>query len=193
MGTITLDRVIFEIYADELAESPRAWDNMGTLLCWHRRYQLGDRHDYPTPQDFERAIPVKSRITLPVFLFDHSGLTLSISSAKFRAVDPAGWDWGQVGWIYATNADIRREYSVRHMSRRVQERVLDVLCGEVETYNQYMNGEVYGFTITDRASGDVLDACAGFYGENPWTNGMADHLPTPYREEVLSYFHRGAA
>lgn len=30
------------LYYDEDAESPREWDNVGTMVCWHRRYTLGD-------------------------------------------------------------------------------------------------------------------------------------------------------
>jgi len=30
------------IYYDHDAESPRDWDNIGTMACWHRRYNLGD-------------------------------------------------------------------------------------------------------------------------------------------------------
>ena len=33
--TITLDY-------DEDAESSREWDNLFTMVCWHRRYNLGD-------------------------------------------------------------------------------------------------------------------------------------------------------
>ena len=30
------------IYYDEDAQSPRDWDNLGTMVCWHRRYDIGD-------------------------------------------------------------------------------------------------------------------------------------------------------
>lgn len=31
-----------KIYHDEDAESPRDWDNLGEMVCFHRRYNLGD-------------------------------------------------------------------------------------------------------------------------------------------------------
>ena len=30
------------IEQDELLEDPRSWDNLGTMLCRNRHYQLGD-------------------------------------------------------------------------------------------------------------------------------------------------------
>jgi len=193
MGTITLDRVIFEISPDEMADNPRHWDNLGTMVCWHRRYRLGDQHTYATPQAFAEAIPPDEIITLPLYLFDHSGLALSTSSESFRACDPVGWDWGQVGYIYVSLTDVRREYSVKRISRQLRTRVLSVLRCEVEVYDMYLRGEVYAYTLTDRQTGEILDSCCGFFGDNPQTNGMADYLPDQYRDTILSYFHRGAA
>lgn len=31
-----------KIYLDDAPESPREWDNLGTMLCSHKRYNLGD-------------------------------------------------------------------------------------------------------------------------------------------------------
>lgn len=33
-------------------ESPREWENMGTMVCWSRRYNLGDSHNYSEPREF---------------------------------------------------------------------------------------------------------------------------------------------
>lgn len=32
----------YETTYDTYPESPRNWDNLGTMVCWHRRYTLGD-------------------------------------------------------------------------------------------------------------------------------------------------------
>ena len=42
--------------------------------------------------------------------------------------------------------------------------VKSCLKGEVETYSQYLNGEVYCYFIKDD-SGDIVDSCGGFYSE----------------------------
>jgi hypothetical protein len=49
------------------------------------------------------------------------------------------------------------------------------LDGEVETFNQYLNNDVYGFTIEDE-EGNVLESVGGFYGDDFVENGMADHI-----------------
>lgn len=69
-----------QIYRDEYAENPREWENLGKMVCWHRRYNLGDKHDYDSPQDFCESEEYKSALViLPVYLYDHSGITISNS------------------------------------------------------------------------------------------------------------------
>ena len=45
-----------KIYHDPDAESPREWSNLGTLICWHRRYRLGDSHRFDSPEVFLRDL-----------------------------------------------------------------------------------------------------------------------------------------
>lgn len=42
------------VHYDEYAESPREWDNLGRMICFHSRYSLGDKHSYGNPIDFLR-------------------------------------------------------------------------------------------------------------------------------------------
>lgn len=171
---------------DEDAESPREWSNLGKMICFHGRYDLGDKHDYKSPEDFfldllddshdelvandgftsrlyyfwkqvivddgdlvddlaiqflgimeDETYPklgdefpaarfgrmvaeadsawideflndveedefqdildsLDKYIILPLYLYDHSGITMSTS------VFSCPWDSGQVGWIYAS-------------------------------------------------------------------------------------------
>lgn len=38
---------------DDIPLNPREdYDNLGTMVCWHRRYNLGDKHTYDDPVDF---------------------------------------------------------------------------------------------------------------------------------------------
>jgi hypothetical protein len=48
------DVYILKIVKDEYAENPRIDDDgwLGTMICFHPRYNLGDEHDYSEPNDF---------------------------------------------------------------------------------------------------------------------------------------------
>lgn len=184
MFTITVGAQTLEIVPDEHPDSPREWDHLGTMVCWHRRYELGDRHDYADPRAFTAAVNGGNAVILPLYLFDHSGLTISTDAAVFRAFDSAGWDWGLVGFIFATRADVRREFGVRRLTRAHLTRALDTLRAEVATYDQFLRGEVYGFVLKDNTTGAVLDACSGFFGD-PLESGMLDHLPAEVAAALL--------
>jgi len=32
--------------------NPREWDNVGSMICWHSRYNLGDTHNYTDSMEF---------------------------------------------------------------------------------------------------------------------------------------------
>jgi len=145
----------------DITDSPRDWDNLGKMVCFHRRYNLGDKHDFKTPEDakdFLRGGELGSEVavSLPLFLLDHSGL--SMSTGDFG--DP--WDSGQVGFIYATWDDVKKEYG--DTSPESLQRAKEVLQGEVETYDQYLRGDVYYYKIEDE-DGEIVESCGGYYGE----------------------------
>lgn len=150
------------IHQDTDAQSPRKDDNLGTMVCWHRNYKLGDDHEFKTPGDFEESDDYKNvAIILPLRLYDHSGITMSVGSGP-SPFDPGGWDSGQVGWIYVTKQKVRSEYGGR-CTKKALAKAEEVLRGEVETYDQLLTGDVYGFTIEDEDGNDV-DSCWGFFG-----------------------------
>ena len=54
------------IEPDENPVSPRDWDNMSKMICFHRRHALGDEHDYKSSdydgwEELEAAIVKKER------------------------------------------------------------------------------------------------------------------------------------
>lgn len=42
------------IWHDDCPENPRDWSE-SNMVCWHRRYNLGDAHAYADPEDFIRG------------------------------------------------------------------------------------------------------------------------------------------
>jgi hypothetical protein len=176
-----------KIEQDELLDSPRTWDNIGNMVCFHKRYRLGDNHDYDIDDydswdELEKALNREHDIAvaLPLYLYDHSGITMNTTGFS------CGWDSGQVGFIYVTKEKLRKEFNVKRISKAILQKATDILVGEVSTYDQYLTGDVYWFGVYDE-SGEMVDSCGGFYGRDPKTNGMADHLPCSLDEVKIEY------
>jgi hypothetical protein len=147
-----------EIYQDDTPENPRDWDNLGTLVTWTRKYEIGDRHEFDTPesfQDFMKSKPCPA-VALPIYLYDHSGIMLSTSPFS----DP--WDSGQIGFIYVERKKICEQYNCKQIGPRTRRQVLRILRGEVEVYSHYLAGEVYGYRLLNDL-GTELSSCWGFY------------------------------
>jgi hypothetical protein len=165
--TETIGKYRIDIIQDTDPESPRTWDNLGTMICFHSRYNLGDKHNYNHNHyngwgEMEKDI-IKTEnvgVILPLYLYDHSGITMNTTGFS------CGWDSGQVGFIFISKEKIREEYGVKRITQKVRDRITKNLVGEVETYDQYLTGDIYGYRITDTETDEKLDSCWGFYGSD---------------------------
>lgn len=169
IDSIEYRRHTINIFPDEDSPNPREeFDHLGAMVCFHRRYNLGDRHEFRSPEEFMRFLKDEKPICLPLYLFDHSGITISTRSERFRMCDPQGWDWGMLGYIYVTKEDARREYNAKRVSQKVLDKVTKLLQSEVDEYDHYLAGNVYGYEITkgEPQASEVINACWGFFG-NP--------------------------
>ena len=164
--TESVGELVIKIYTDDCPESPRDWDNLGTMVCFHRNYIIGDeKHGFDRESLLEK-ISEPNCVSLPIFLFDHSGQTISTCSDNFRMMDPVGWDWGKIGFIFADEDRIMNEYNLSssdEITQDILDKVKNCLVSEVEVYRQYMEGDIYGFVIEDEEE-THLDSCWGFYG-----------------------------
>ena len=67
------------IYFNEYAQNPREWENLGTMYCIHSRYNLGDKENIDKEEMFS-IIKDKNNIVLDLYLYDHSGLSISCNT-----------------------------------------------------------------------------------------------------------------
>jgi hypothetical protein len=160
------------ISVDPEPSSPRDWDNLGTMVTWHRRYELGDVRwtDYGAQIEGRQLTDpnvalrylrlIHGAEIVMLGLIDHSGISMYVGGGP-AVGDSQGWDSGTVGFIYVTRETIVREHGADTPESRENARAC--LVSEVETYDQYLRGDVYGYTVEDEA-GNVLDSCWGFYG-----------------------------
>jgi len=173
-----------QVINDSNPESPRTWSNLGKMVCFHRRYSLGDKHDFKQGDyngwdELKAAILKKENVAViqPMYMYDHSGIT--VSTKPFSCP----FDSGQIGFIYITKEAAREGFMVKNVTAKIKERLLVNLNGEVETYDQYLTGDIYGFKEVD-SEGNEVDSCWGFYGDNPKTNGMSDHIDSEVLDEI---------
>jgi len=195
-----------KISQDDWAQDPReAWDNLGTMICFHGRHNLGDKHDY-SHEDFDGWDDLQNYIEkklggvviLPLYLYDHSGITMNTTGFS------CSWDSGQVGFIYVSRETLLKEYGGKKVTTKLKERVTQYLIGEVEEYDKYLTGDVYKYKIesgiemvklskedfekgvTENIDVEVEwefeDSCSGFYGYSI-ENGICDHADAP--KEVI--------
>lgn len=172
---------------DEIPQDPREWSNLGKMVCFHNRYDLGDKHDieknnFKNWNELKIVLfrDYKAIIALEIILYDHSGIAMSTSrNYPFNC----NWDAGQVGWIYTTNEAIKEAYDVTEIAPELLKEVENNLVVEVKTYSQYLEGDIYRFTEYELKVCDlgcehemIVDCVGGFYGSDPKTNGMLEHL-----------------
>jgi hypothetical protein len=143
---------------------------MGTMVCFHKRYNLGDKHTINSGdfsgwgeiQEYLRK-EIGANIIIPLYLLDHSGLWMR-AGRDFSDVDSGGWDSGMVGFIYTTPKRIRDMYGIKHITKAKLVQAEKELYNEVETYNDYLTGNVYGYYVED-PEGEHVDSCWGYYGD----------------------------
>ncbi len=137
-----MNHYIFNIIRDPEPRNPREeCVNFGTMACWHRRYRLGDEQPQETSEEYLRGI--SDAIVLPLYLYDHSGIT--ISTAPFSCP----WDSGHVGFISVSKAKVREEFGIKRVTAKVREKAEEILRGEVKDYDKYLQGEVYAYEIKE--------------------------------------------
>ncbi len=162
--------ITVEIFPDIEPQNPRDWDNRGVISCAHKRYSLSDEgKEIPTDEftcwDEVEQYLIKecgAVVILPLWLYDHSGISISTRSFVGRA-HHAGWDSGRVGFIYATRESIIEGQGWKKLTKERRAKVEGYLQREIEVFNQYLTGDIYSYSVA--VDGEVVDSCCGFFGE----------------------------
>jgi len=172
-------------------EYPREYDNLGLMACWHNRYNLGDVQPTCTPREWLTENAPKGSIVIALWLYDHSGITIRADTATGGNPFTCQWDSGQVGWIVATPDAIRKSFAVGRITAKHREQAEAVLRSEVEAYDHYLVGNVWGFVIERDVEPcascgiaperEYVDSCWGFIGDDLDSTGIADHVDPELR------------
>lgn len=94
-----------------------------------------------------------SLVGLPIYAYVHGGATI-------RAGEPFScqWDSGMSGFAYCT-----KDVAITECGS--VEKALGVIRGEVEIFDAYLTGDVFGYVLEDE-DGDTLESCWGYYGSD---------------------------
>jgi hypothetical protein len=161
--------------------NPRTeWDNITTMICFHKRYDIGDKTDYKSV-DFDSWDELKSQIESdhkvllikPLYMYDHSGITISTSPFSCQ------WDSGQIGWVFIDKDNLQR---ISGDSDGFNELNLEEITdSEVRIYDEYLTGEVYQYKVYEIETCNkghehktLVECCGSYYSEDDcWDEGKS--------------------
>lgn len=125
-------------------------------------------------------------VFLPLYLYDHSGITMNTGGFSDR------WDSGQVGYIYTdkktvveTNGYIRNDKGkhIKVTDKNWKKAAYLWMEGEVEIYDQYLQGEVYGIVTEEYNpeddSWEEVDSCWGFFSDK-WGDELIESIASDF-------------
>lgn len=154
------------ILSDDDAPNPREeYDNLSHMVTWHRNYRLGDEQPSQSPDDWLEAFKENHKegeyIMQPLYLYDHSGITISTSAFS------CAWDSGQIGYVYLTKEAAEKELSCEAGWETAAKNRIE---GDVQSYDDYLTGNVWGYVVESRILEDDSDwsdeeSCWGFIGD----------------------------
>ncbi len=161
---------VINIYQDMDTESPKDWGN-DDICGWSKHFTVDNKHinqgvfgalmGFEGFEEFksEAKIVSKKFHIFGVDAYVHSGIALSLHGEGMRD----RWDTSEyVGCVLVEKKETK--------SRKMAEKIAKGIVG---TWNEYLNGEVYGFTISKRATcptckhinEEMIDSLWGIYGD----------------------------
>ena len=155
-----IGKYLIKIIPDTEPESPDQWDDVfGSLVYDHRQFYVSKKGFEPR-DIFDHLNTGKKTYdgywAFVVYAYIHGGVALSVGSHNFP---DAQWDVSTTGF-----ALIKREKGMY-----TREKALKAAKSLIETWNQYLSGDVYGYQICevdDDGEENELDSCWGFYGQD---------------------------
>lgn len=160
-----------EVFIDEDVESPNDWGNDEIFLVYDHHQFYVKREGFNPTDIFERMQTGKKTYDgywfFPVYAYIHSGVALSLGKNYYPFTDR--WDVSFRGFVL-----VKRMKGIWWN----QDKAYEAAEGLIETWNQYLGGEVYGYT-------SEIGGCSGFYGDE----GMAQMIEEA-KDEIDFYINK---
>ena len=157
--------VVIKIYQDDDTQSPEEWQDENLfLVAYHRDFTvdkkisqglaqcIANNGKYEDDSHEERAKEIKKLYHIfGLEAYIHSDISLSLS--REGNFPDRNWDVSQLGVVLVSKKEAKNRKEAHKIAK-----------GLIETWNEYLSGEVYGYVIEDK-NGEHLDSCWGFYGD----------------------------
>jgi hypothetical protein len=99
-------------------------------------------------------------LVIPFYAYIHGNVALSLET--FYGKLPQGhayFDSGRAGTVIVRRKKMLEEFGKKVFTKKLKEKAYKYAKSEIETYNQYFQGDVYGYVIDEDG-----DSCWGYYG-----------------------------
>lgn len=194
------NKYLLRITQDDFAENPMEWEQLGTILTWEDSYESPCRNDYSSPEEFvddylgedsyekiennsnslvdfmkdiQNKFDKKGYLIYPVTRFEHSLVEYYIGLG-------GGFDSGLIGFAIVSKDEVRQMYNTKDIYKST---VQADFSQQLEIYTDYVNGEVYRFSLMDMEQ-NVIDNCSGFYGTEFDKNGLMQTVNESFENDT---------
>jgi hypothetical protein len=172
-----------EIAYDQYTDSPRDWDNLGEILCRNNRYmsnelRLDSKYDdifaNGTMEDIERLLDKLGYFHERISVYDHSGVSIYLGKPCCR------FDSCYIGLYVVSKERVKKEYDKKRISRKLQNKVKEIMKGEIDTFSNWLDGNVFSYTLSK--NGEEIDSCGGFIADcsDDAIEDMIDNMPSQF-------------
>lgn len=181
-----------EIYNDEYAESPRiGWANIGYFITVDRKQsspdenelienivretgemaQKQENHIKLIEKEIEAKTTEKVIAIFPIVKYEHSQILYKLGTKN-------GFDYSNNGFYIITDKTAK-------VLETKKEDFEEMIRQEIKRYNQWINGEIYAFTLYDE-KGEIIESCHGFYD----IEDIREYLPKEFKNEDLQKYEK---
>jgi hypothetical protein len=117
--------------------------------------------DYLEDLNMDKLLDIfeKYNLIIPVYAYEHSGITIS-AGGKRMGWD--SWDSGRLGFVFVSHKKILDEYGGKRITKKLLDRAEKCLLAEVEEYDDYLTGNVWGYVIEGNGE---RESCWGYIGD----------------------------
>lgn len=150
-------------------------------------------------------------IALPLWLYDHSGLTISCGGRSYPFNDP--WDSSAIGWIITTKKQALENLTEQETNpdgtpgeykpcteANWAAAAVKAMQTDVELYDQYLTGDTYRYTLyhrvlkpeddpeaeTTEEDWGIREDCGCFFGSEIFKSGLAENVGSGFLDALKS-------